>query len=90
MKECQELSSHLDEFNSPVVFCHNDLVYKNIIYSEEKSILDLRNNNLSQMFAVKAQTYCMVGNFCGSNFCGLGNSANFVGLYFHGVPTIVT
>ena len=39
MKECQELSSHLDEFNSPVVFCHNDLMCKNIIYSEEKGIL---------------------------------------------------
>ena len=35
-RECEELSSHLDEFNSPVVFCHNDLKYKNIIYSEEK------------------------------------------------------
>ena len=40
MKECQELSSHLEEFNSPVVFCHNDLMCKNIIYSEEKGIVD--------------------------------------------------
>ena len=46
MKECQELSSHLDEFNSPVVFCHNDLVFKNIIYCEEKGILDWRNHKL--------------------------------------------
>ena len=28
MKEYQELSSHLEEFNSPVVFHHNDLMYK--------------------------------------------------------------
>ena len=28
IKECQELSSHLEEFNSPVVFCHNDLMCK--------------------------------------------------------------
>ena len=37
-RECQGLSSHLDELNSPVVFCHNDLMYKNMIYSEQKGI----------------------------------------------------
>ena len=35
-KECQELSSHLDKFNSPVVYCHNDLTCQNIIFLEEK------------------------------------------------------
>ena len=29
--------------------------------------------------------YHTVGNFCGSIFCGLGNSDNFVDLYFCGV-----
>ena len=31
-------------------------------------------------------TYRKVGNFHGSNFCGLGSSEKFVGLYFCGVP----
>ena len=35
-KECQGLSSHLDKLNSLVVFCHNDLMSKNMIYCEEK------------------------------------------------------
>ena len=29
-----------------------------------------------------ATTYCMVGNFVGLNFRGLGSSDDFVGLYF--------
>ena len=35
-KECQGLSSHLDELSSPVVYCHNDLICQNIIFLEEK------------------------------------------------------
>ena len=53
MKECQELTSHLDEFNSPVVFCHNDLNSKNIIYSEEKGILDQLNCTIYSRSSVK-------------------------------------
>ena len=34
--------------------------------------------------------YCMVGNFHGYNFHGLGSSDNFVSLYFRGVPTVIT
>ena len=94
MMECQELSSHLDEFNSPLVFCHNDLMCKNIIYSEEKGIVDSRNYNLYQMCVVKqfgeSRHTVQLLIFVGLNFCGLGSSDNFVGLYFHGVPTVVT
>ncbi|XP_053383984.1 ethanolamine kinase 1-like [Mercenaria mercenaria] len=35
-KELDELRVHLEALNSPVVFCHNDLLLKNIIYNEEK------------------------------------------------------
>ena len=35
-KEQQELWDHLEALNSPIVFCHNDLLPKNIIYNEEK------------------------------------------------------
>lgn len=35
-KEFQELRNHLEALNSPVVFSHNDLLLKNIIYNEEK------------------------------------------------------
>ena len=34
-------------------------------------------------------TYCTVGYFWGLNFCGLGSSDNFVGLYFRGIPTLI-
>ena len=37
-RECQELSSHLDELKSPIVFCHNDLMCKNMIFSKETGI----------------------------------------------------
>lgn len=37
-RECQELSSHLDELESPVVFCHNDIMPKNIVYSEAEGM----------------------------------------------------
>ena len=33
-RECDELKSHLDQLNSPIVFCHNDLMSKNMIYSQ--------------------------------------------------------
>ena len=32
-RECDELKSHLDQLNSPVVLCHNDVQYRNMIYS---------------------------------------------------------
>ena len=32
----------------------------------------------------------MIGNFVGLIFCGLGSSDDFVGLYFHSVPTLIT
>ena len=35
-------------------------------------------------------TYCMVDKFCESNFCGLESSDDFMGLYFHGVPPLIT
>lgn len=35
-KEQQELWDHLEALNSPIVFCHNDLLPKNIIYNEEE------------------------------------------------------
>ena len=35
-KELEDLWNHLEALKSPVVFCHNDLLLKNIIYSEEK------------------------------------------------------
>ena len=37
-RECDELKSHLDQLNSPIVFCHNDLTYRNIIYSHDKGV----------------------------------------------------
>ncbi|XP_065910835.1 probable ethanolamine kinase isoform X1 [Dysidea avara] len=41
-RECDELKSHLDQLNSPIVFCHNDLTYRNIIYSHDKvTFIDL-------------------------------------------------
>ena len=42
------------------------------------------------MLCMLGVAYCTVGNFRVSNFCGLGNSDNFVGLYFCGVPTLIT
>ncbi|XP_052797703.1 ethanolamine kinase 1-like [Mya arenaria] len=35
-KEVNFLRSHLEPLNSPVVFCHNDLLLKNIIYNKEQ------------------------------------------------------
>ncbi|KAL4225642.1 Ethanolamine kinase [Mactra antiquata] len=35
-QEIDELKSHLEVLNSPVVFCHNDLLLKNVIFNEEK------------------------------------------------------
>lgn len=35
-QELDELRAHLETLNSPVVFCHNDLLLKNIIYNAEK------------------------------------------------------
>ena len=37
-QELQELWDHLEALNSPVVFCHNDLLPKNIIYNEDKGM----------------------------------------------------
>ena len=49
MKECQELSSHLDEFNSPIVFCHNDLMSKNM---RRESILDYSHGNRAAKYSI--------------------------------------
>lgn len=35
IKEVEYLKKHLIELNSPIVFCHNDLLLKNIIYNEK-------------------------------------------------------
>ena len=32
----------------------------------------------------------MIGNFCGSNLLWFGSSDDFVGLYFHDIPTLIT
>ena len=37
-KEVEELWNHLENLNSPVVFCHNDLLPANIIYNREIGI----------------------------------------------------
>ncbi|XP_065910838.1 probable ethanolamine kinase isoform X2 [Dysidea avara] len=38
-RECDELKNHLDRLNSPVVLCHNDVQYRNMIYSlDEDSV----------------------------------------------------
>ena len=34
--EYKGLQKHLEALNSPVVFCHDDLLAANIIYNEEK------------------------------------------------------
>jgi len=34
--ELELLRSQLESLNSPTVFCHNDLLLKNIIYNKEK------------------------------------------------------
>ena len=41
LKEATLLEHHLKQLNSPVVFCHNDILQKNILYNEE-----LGNNQL--------------------------------------------
>ena len=46
-RECDELKSHLDQLNSPIVFCHNDLTYRNIIYSHDKGVSVLTNGTLT-------------------------------------------
>ena len=38
-RECDELKSHLDQLNSPVVFCHNDVQYGNMIYSPDEGMV---------------------------------------------------
>ena len=42
------------------------------------------------MHKVQLIDYCVVGNFRGSNFCGLESSDNFVGFYFCGVSTLIS
>ena len=37
--EYKGLQKHLEALNSPVVFCHDDLLAANIIYNKEKGIL---------------------------------------------------
>ena len=39
---------------------------------------------------MNTHTYHMVGYFRGFNFCGLGSLDDFVGLYFCGIPTLIT
>jgi len=41
-RECDELKSHLDQLNSPVVLCHNDVQYRNMIYSLDEGVFMLR------------------------------------------------
>lgn len=36
IKEIEELKSHLNHIDSPVVLCHNDLLTKNIIFNQEE------------------------------------------------------
>jgi len=38
-EELKELRVKLDELNSPILFCHNDLLPANIIYNEEKNLV---------------------------------------------------
>jgi len=40
-RECDELKNHLDQLNSPVVLCHNDVQYRNMIYSLDEGVLML-------------------------------------------------
>ncbi|KAI0236353.1 Ethanolamine kinase 1 [Lamellibrachia satsuma] len=38
-RELEELQPHLESINSPVVFCHNDLLLANIVYNDKKGVL---------------------------------------------------
>ena len=45
---------------------------------------------LSRKFQVSEPTTIRLVIFVGLIFRGVGSSGNFVGLYFHGIPTLVT
>ena len=40
-RELAWLKEHLSQLDSPVVFCHNDLLCKNIIYDSTKGMISL-------------------------------------------------
>ncbi|XP_052270791.1 ethanolamine kinase 1-like isoform X2 [Dreissena polymorpha] len=40
-EELAMLQSHLEVLDSPVVFCHNDLLLKNILYDQDKGVDDV-------------------------------------------------
>lgn len=55
-KEFQELRAHLESLNSPVVFCHNDLLPKNIIYNEKSGKHITNNENIKSTCIEDVQT----------------------------------
>ncbi|XP_076311982.1 ethanolamine kinase 1 [Tachypleus tridentatus] len=64
--EIDHLEDHLVQLGSPVVFCHNDLLLKNMIYNEEKgqvSFIDFEYANYN------FQAFDIANHFC--EFCGL-------------------
>ena len=50
IEEYKKLRDHLISLNSPVVFCHNDLLPGNIIYNTEKG--NILNSLLAGKFFV--------------------------------------
>ena len=59
-EEVKELRAHLDDLKSPIVFCHNDLFFKNIIHDPEKGILvHLFSIGLQKVTFSKDFDWCM-------------------------------
>ncbi|KAI7811570.1 hypothetical protein IRJ41_000727 [Triplophysa rosa] len=67
-KEIEELKSHLNHIDSPVVLCHNDLLTKNIIYNQEEGTVKFIDYEYADL---NYQAYDIGNHF--NEFAGVNN-----------------
>lgn len=68
IKEIEELKSHLNHIDSPVVLCHNDLLTKNIIYNPEEGTVKFIDYEYADF---NYQAYDIGNHF--NEFAGINN-----------------
>lgn len=68
------METELNKLNSPVVFCHNDLLGGNIIVNESNGIKDYF---LSSTYSMKGELHFIDYEYAASNFRGFDIANHF-------------
>ena len=82
--------NHLSAKNLPIFYLRSIITCELAIYTNAIRSLSLLQNLIGFLIKFAQIGYRMVGNFVGLIFRSLESSDYFVGLYFCGVPTLIT